>query len=347
MATCEVIVKNSIVEVMSVSLDKTSLKLEENDGKRLTATVQPANATNPKVTWKSSNTKVATVSESGFITAKKEGTATITAKTANGKKATCKLTVKNLVIQVTSIELNKNTLDMKIGDTENLIATVRPFNATKKTITWTSSNSKVATVSSKGKIKALKAGTTVITAKTSNGKKKTCKVKVKETIMKIPYIYQGSPKYASYRFPIHSGSTIAAQACGIVSATMVLQYLTGTNVSVEEVATWADYNGHFNGLGSNGSLFDAAAKKWNVGKTKYTNNFETVKEALRNGRPVISYQRAGLFTRGRHFIVLTGIDSNGKIHVNNPNGMNQGKTFTDAQIHSTHISYWIYDAKKD
>ncbi len=165
--------------------------------------------------------------------------------------------------------------------------------------------------------------------------------------MKIPYINQKSSKYYSYKFPIHQGSTINDNACGIASTTMVLRYLTGKDIKLEDVATWADNNGHFNGIGSNGTLFDAAAKKWNVGKAYSTKDFNIVRKALLNGRPVISFQKTGLFTNGTHFIVLTGIDSKGRYHVNNPNGMNQGKTFTAFDIDSTIAGpYYIFDAKK-
>ena len=175
-------------------------------------------------------------------------------------------------------------------------------------------------------------------------------VNVKKTsanvgVMNIPYIYQGSSEYYSYSFPVHGG-TVAGNGCGIASTTMVLQYLTGKNIRLQNVATWADLNGHYNGGGSNGTLFDAAAKKWNVGKAKTVYNMNTVTKALKAGRPVISYQKAGFFTYGRHFIVLTGIDSKGKYHVNNPNGMNQGRTYTASEINNTSLAYYIFDAKK-
>ncbi len=77
----------------SVSLNKTSITLEKGKSETLTATVKPSNSSNKSITWTSSNTSVATVS-GGKVTAKKAGTATITAKTSNGKTATCKVTVK-------------------------------------------------------------------------------------------------------------------------------------------------------------------------------------------------------------------------------------------------------------
>ena len=193
----------------------------------------------------------------------------------------------------------------------------------------------------------MKAGKTTITVRSSNGKTAKCTVTVTgANIMKIPNIKQNDPKYSSYTFPVHSGASMAANGCGIVSTTMVIQYLTGKKVSVQTVATWADKNGHFNGIGSNGTLFPAAAKKWKVGTTKTTKNLNTVIKALQNGRPVISYQGAGLFTSGGHFIVLTGVDSKGKIHVNDPNGSHTRTVYTKKEVNQSNIAYYIFDAKK-
>ena len=161
--------------------------------------------------------------------------------------------------------------------------------------------------------------------------------------MNIPYLSQNN--YPNYVFPVHSGSSMSGTGCGIVSTTMVLRYLTDKDIKVQDVATWADNNGHFNGIGSNGSLFQAAAKKWNAGKVVRVSkeNFTTVKRALRRGRPVISYQGPGIFTQHGHFIVLKGIDKNGNIHVNNPNKTQ--KIYTPEQINRNAVSYYIFDAK--
>ena len=163
-------------------------------------------------------------------------------------------------------------------------------------------------------------------------------------VMNIPYLSQNN--YPNYVFPVHSGSSMSGTGCGIVSTTMVLRYLTGTDIRVEDVATWADNNGHFNGRGSNGTLFKAAAKKWNVGNVVQVskNNFSTVKKALRNGRPVISLQNPGIFTQHQHYIVLTGIDSTGKIHINNPN--RTIRVYTEEEINRSAVNYQIFDAKK-
>jgi len=116
------------------------------------------------VSWTSSNKKVATVSSSGVVTGKGVGTATITAKVA-GEALKCKVTIKGAKLAVTSKTMYTNTS-----------YTLKMYGATNK-IKWKSSNSKVAKVSSKGKITAVKKGSATIYAKT-DGKTYKCKVKV-------------------------------------------------------------------------------------------------------------------------------------------------------------------------
>lgn len=83
------------IAVTKVSLNKTSVTVKRGSKYTLKATVSPSNATNKKVTWSSANPSVASVSSSGVVLGKRSGTATITAKTSNGKKATCKVKVVN------------------------------------------------------------------------------------------------------------------------------------------------------------------------------------------------------------------------------------------------------------
>ena len=100
--------------------------------------------------------------------------------TNNGKSATCTVTVQDKEIAVNSVSLNKSLLTLDVGNTETLTCTVLPANATNKTITWSSNNSAVATVSSSGLVRAVGVGTTTIKAMTNNGKSATCTVTVKE-----------------------------------------------------------------------------------------------------------------------------------------------------------------------
>ena len=183
-AKCTVTVLPSFIAVTSVTLDKTTLGLVEGDQAVLTATVSPDNATEPAVTWTTSNASVATV-EDGMVTAVKAGTAVITAK-AGDKSAKCTVTVTAAFVPVTSVTLNKTTLEMTEGDEATLTATVKPDNATDKTVTWTSSDATVATVTD-GKVKALKAGSVTITA-TAGEKSATCAITVKAKVIPVTSI---------------------------------------------------------------------------------------------------------------------------------------------------------------
>ena len=176
-ATCSVKVEKPFVAVTSVTLDKTKLELTEGASYTLTATVKPDDATDKTVTWSSSNTAVATVKD-GKVTAVKAGTATITAK-AGGKSATCTVTVTKATVAVTSVTLDKTSLSLKVNEELTLTATVKPDNATDKTVTWSSSNTSVATVTG-GTVKGIKAGTATITAK-AGGQSATCQVTVTAT----------------------------------------------------------------------------------------------------------------------------------------------------------------------
>ena len=158
----------------SVALNKTTLTLDTGKTSNLKATVYPSNAANKKCTWSSSNTRVATVDGNGKVTAKQVGTATITVKTANGKTASCNVTVQAVP---TSVSLNKTSLTLDVSKSYTLTKTVSPSNAVTS-YTWRSSNTSVATVDGNGKVTAKKAGTATITVKTSNGKTATCKVTV-------------------------------------------------------------------------------------------------------------------------------------------------------------------------
>ena len=184
---CNVTVKVKVqtpteIKVSTISLNKTTAGLVKGKTLQLTATVTPTNATNKVVTWSTSNKNVAMVSENGLVTAKSAGTAiiTCTAKDGSDVKATCKITVKNPVVKVTKVTLNKTTATLAPKETLTLKATVTPTNATNKAVTWKSSNTKIATVSSSGKVTAKAAGTVTITctAKDGSGKKATCKITV-------------------------------------------------------------------------------------------------------------------------------------------------------------------------
>ncbi|MFT8314004.1 MAG: Ig-like domain-containing protein, partial [Clostridium sp.] len=160
---------SKVVKVNSVSLNKAKNTLTVGGKDILAATVSPSNATNKAVTWSTSNSKIATVSN-GVVTAVGQGTATITVTTVDGKKTAKYIVTVNPLVKVTSVKLNKTKSTLTIGGKDTLVATVAPSNAANKGVTWSTSNSKVATVSN-GVVTAVGKGTAIITVTTVDGKK--------------------------------------------------------------------------------------------------------------------------------------------------------------------------------
>ena len=163
------------IKPLRVTLNKSTAKVEIKKTLTLKATLTPSYAGQKALTWSSSNTAVATVSSSGKVTAKKKGTATITAEGVGGKKGSCKVTV--IGVQPTGVTLNLSTKTLRVGSSYTLKATVSPSNAENKTLTWKTGSNSVATVH-EGTVKARGEGTITITAITANGKKAACKVTV-------------------------------------------------------------------------------------------------------------------------------------------------------------------------
>ena len=186
--SCEVDVTKS---VQSIELNATSITLANGQTRQLEATVQPSDADNSEISWESSDSRVATVDDNGLVTAVGEnGTATITASTANGTEATCTVTVQTSHLE--EITLNESKTEIASGATQDLNVTFTPNLAnvtdTVSDVTWESLNPDVATVeadedsdhSSAATVTAVASGTTTITAKvtTSNGDELTAKCEV-------------------------------------------------------------------------------------------------------------------------------------------------------------------------
>ena len=170
-----------VVEVESVSLNKSEMTLTEGESETLAATVTPENAENKSIIWSSNNEAVATVDANGTVIAKRAGTAVITATSTNGKSAGCTVTVEKKQIPVTEVRLSESTVGIVEGSTYKLTATVLPENTTdSKSVSWSSSNSEVAAVDVNGTVTAKRAGTAVITATSTNGKSAGCTVTVEK-----------------------------------------------------------------------------------------------------------------------------------------------------------------------
>ena len=179
-ASCAITVEKKLIPITEVLIDKSSATLTEGDSTTLTATVLPENTTDRKdISWSSSNNDIATVDTTGHVEAKKAGTVIITATSTNGKTAECTVTVEKKLIPITEVSLSESAVGIIEGNTHKLTATVLPENTTdSKSVSWSSNNEAVATVSEDGTITAKSAGTAVITATSTNGKTAGCTVTV-------------------------------------------------------------------------------------------------------------------------------------------------------------------------
>lgn len=178
-AFCNVKVKeNENIEVTNLELDKNSITIDlssEEKTAQINANVYPEGANN-KLTWTSSNPKVAIIDASGKVTAVSNGEAIITIKTENGKEATCKIAVETspLVVRVQPGEIN---IDLNDNSQEQLTAIIGPETANVNTeITWTSSDESIAKVDENGHVVGIKNGEATISATAGNGVLGTCKV---------------------------------------------------------------------------------------------------------------------------------------------------------------------------
>lgn len=199
-----IVVKSSDNKSTSVNLDVSSDKIypskftlnkshlsfdlsdSTNTSYNLICNISPSNANiGTKITWSISNSNVAKVDQNGKVTAYKNGNCIIAATNENGTKAKCSIEVNT---SPTSISMNSTnqTIYLNGKNTTQLNATYAPSNATiNKDITWTSSNSSIASVDKNGLVKAVGVGTCKITAKTQNGKTCVCNIKVEKVDPKV------------------------------------------------------------------------------------------------------------------------------------------------------------------
>lgn len=167
--------------VNNITLDVTSHTMTIGDFLQLTATIYPKDAEYKDVIWSSDNEDVAVVDQKGLVQAKAYGKVKITATSKDGGlEAVCNVTVEP--VAVTEVSLNAKAVTLKVGETYQLKETVLPENATDKTVTWTSSNTKAATVSG-GAVTAVGTGSAVIIVKTNSGAKTaSCTVTVQGSL---------------------------------------------------------------------------------------------------------------------------------------------------------------------
>ena len=163
------------VSVTAVSLNKSTLSLKVGESSTLRATISPSDATDKGVIWTSNRTSVATVSSSGVVTGKAAGTAVITVRTNDGgKTSTCNVTVTSNPepggeINVSQISISPSSATLAVGGTRQFSVTITPANATNQEVSWSSSNTSVASVNSEGLVTAKAEGQATITVTSKDG----------------------------------------------------------------------------------------------------------------------------------------------------------------------------------
>ena len=185
--TCVITIKP--VKIDEIKLNPTNMSLKVNTSSVIVPIIKPDEAKNEKLIWESSDPSIATVDSNGKVTGIKEGKATITVKTKDGKVvATCEVTVEP--IQASKIILDNNKMTLKEKDTGQLTATIVPDNTTDKELIWTTSDPSIATVDSNGKVTGIKEGKATITVKTKDGKVvATCEVTIISEYSDLVFIY--------------------------------------------------------------------------------------------------------------------------------------------------------------
>ena len=177
-----------VIDFAASGIEGDDLTLNVGETTTISVTVTPANSTD-KLSWTSSNTKIATVDAEGKITAVKAGGATITVTTESGKSASLKVTVLQPASDI-AIDFEGEVLTLNVGETQTLKATVTPTDSTDK-LTWSSSNTEIATVDAEGKITAVKAGEATVTVTTESDKSASLKVTVLQPASDIVIDFEG------------------------------------------------------------------------------------------------------------------------------------------------------------
>lgn len=179
--------KELYVPVVSVTLSQPAAEMMIGESITLSASISPSNSTEQDIIWASSKLSVATVDQNGKVVAVAEGMSTITA-TAGGKVGSCMITISKGIVEVSSVSLDKTSASLKVGETVTLIATVKPDDATDKSVSWTSSDNTVATIKD-GTVTALAVGVSTIEVHAGD-KSASCAVTVEESQYSIADIFQ-------------------------------------------------------------------------------------------------------------------------------------------------------------
>lgn len=163
-------------EVTAISLSESEITLSVGDSRMIEVKFEPDDTDNKAIMWTSSNGDIASVDD-GMITAKKAGTAVISAETENGIKKACNVTVEEQ--EITKITLSDETATLKVGQTIQIEAKVTPADVKDYNLVWSSDSQDIAKVNSSGYVTGVTAGVANIVCKAPNGVEASCIVTVR------------------------------------------------------------------------------------------------------------------------------------------------------------------------
>lgn len=238
-ASCQFTVSTTPVPATGITLNKTGTTIATGYSEKLFATIEPSNATDQNINWTTDNAGVATVDSLGNVTGVSVGSATIKATAADGGFfKNCTVSVVASLVPVTGVSLSSSAINVSIGNQSQLSATISPANATNQNLSWSSSNSSVASVDSSGLITGLAIGSATITVTTQDGGfSRTCAVTVAAAVTYL-VTYDGNG---------NSGGTAPASQSYVQGATVVVK---GKGTLSNSGYTFAKWTTNQNGTGT-------------------------------------------------------------------------------------------------
>ncbi|MDD2436666.1 MAG: Ig-like domain-containing protein [Massilibacteroides sp.] len=326
-----------------VSLDRTALTIEPGNKKNLIATVSPENAINKNVNWRSTDTEIVRVNELGEITANSIGKTQIIVSTEEGGyEDSCLVYVVAPTIHVESIHLDKDTLNLPVGDEYTLTALIQPENADNKDVFWAIYDSEIATIDQNGLIKAISAGVTKAVALTTDGSySASCEITVETKIE------------AEIESP--TDSTIVVSFPKIEQANCYLIYLYRKENGKQILETIYELDDNGNLLGERGLLrsessYISASLLKKIVEAGYTIEIEAIK-IVNNEEKVIGSYRNSTSDPVSNITILPDLRSvqyrNGKLQLNNLNDYTvylvciDGKGLRHFRVTADHFTYNI------
>lgn len=309
--------------VTSVKVSPTKLTLKKGESETIKATVSPSNATVKTVTWTSNKTSVATVSSKGKITAKGAGTAVITAKSGS-KSAKCTVVVTedepvepvdpvDPSVKVTGVTISQSELVLAVKATSPLRAIVTPDNATNKEVTWSSSDTSVATVDNTGNVTGVAPGTAKIQVTTVDGGfSSECAVTVKDSISV-------------------TGVTLNKTSVDVaVNATSSLSATVAPDNAVNKAVTWSSADPTIATVDQNGTVKGVTVGTTTVKVTTIEGGFSAectvnVKAATNKNASVVEIEVTN-DVEGYENAVFTGTDAHVRVRALDEDGTPVGNT---------------------